>query len=59
MFLCSSDGVLVGPMHTKDSVEMYKNAIQEAIAQGGKVEIGNKVRLLTYNVKFMSKCYLD
>ena len=37
------DGVLYGPMHSKQGVEMYKQAIQDAIAQGGKVEVGGKV----------------
>jgi aldehyde dehydrogenase family 7 protein A1 len=34
---------LYGPMHTKQSVDMYKNAVSQAQSEGGKVEFGGKV----------------
>jgi len=34
---------LVGPMHTKQGMELYKNAVKAAESQGGKVEFGGKV----------------
>lgn len=34
---------LYGPLHSKQAVEAYKNAIAEAVKQGGKVECGGKV----------------
>jgi aldehyde dehydrogenase family 7 protein A1 len=34
---------LYGPMHTKQGIDLFKNAIDEATAQGGKVEFGGKV----------------
>ena len=42
-FFCSLDGVLYGPMHSQQGVELYKQAIKDAQAQGGKVEFGGKV----------------
>ena len=38
-----ADGVLYGPMHSKEGVEMYKAAVKEAVAKGGKVEFGGNV----------------
>lgn len=37
------EGILCGPLHTKQAVEAYTQAIKEAEAQGGKVMCGNKV----------------
>jgi len=34
---------LYGPMHTKQGVELYKKALSEVTAQGGKVVFGGKV----------------
>ena len=39
----STDGVLCGPLHTPEAVEAYKNAIEDAKAQGGTVAFGGKV----------------
>ncbi|XP_052796221.1 alpha-aminoadipic semialdehyde dehydrogenase-like [Mya arenaria] len=39
---CEAD-TLYGPLHSTAAVEAYKNAIEEAIKQGGKVECGGKV----------------
>ena len=38
-----ADGVLYGPMHSKEGVEMYKAAVKEAVAKGGKIEFGGNV----------------
>jgi len=35
---------LYGPLHTKNSVNLFLNAVQEAQKSGGKVIIGGKVR---------------
>ena len=35
---------LYGPLHTKQAVEQYQNAIQQALQQGGTVVCGGKVR---------------
>jgi aldehyde dehydrogenase family 7 member A1 len=37
------DGVLLGPLHTKDAVKMYSNGIETIKKQGGKVLYGGKV----------------
>lgn len=37
------DGTLYGPMHTPAGVEAYKQAIEEAVKQGGTVAYGGKV----------------
>ncbi|XP_052283343.1 alpha-aminoadipic semialdehyde dehydrogenase-like isoform X2 [Dreissena polymorpha] len=36
-------GTLYGPLHTKQGVENYKKALDEAVKQGGKIECGGKV----------------
>lgn len=36
-------GTLYGPMHSRQGVEMYFKAIEEAKRSGGKVECGAKV----------------
>ncbi|CAH1254138.1 ALDH7A1 [Branchiostoma lanceolatum] len=36
------DGVLYGPMHSQQGVDLYNKAIEDAKAQGGKVEYGGK-----------------
>uniref|UniRef100_A0A1I8BQB8 Aldehyde dehydrogenase domain-containing protein n=1 Tax=Meloidogyne hapla TaxID=6305 RepID=A0A1I8BQB8_MELHA len=38
-----NQNTLVGPLHTKTSVDVYKSAIAEAIANGGKIECGGKI----------------
>ncbi len=35
-------GVLYGPLHSKVSVDLYKQAIEDAVKAGGKVEFGGK-----------------
>jgi len=35
-------GTLVGPMHSQQGVELFKKAVADAQAQGGKVEFGGK-----------------
>ncbi|XP_046329682.1 alpha-aminoadipic semialdehyde dehydrogenase-like [Haliotis cracherodii] len=37
------DGVLYGPLHSKQGVAQYKQAVSDAVAQGGKIEYGGKV----------------
>jgi aldehyde dehydrogenase family 7 protein A1 len=34
---------LCGPLHTKNSVNIFLNAVKEAQKQGGKVIVGGKV----------------
>ena len=38
------DGTLYGPMHSQQGVDAYKQAVAEAVQQGGKIEYGGKVR---------------
>ena len=33
---------IYGPLHTKHSVNLFLNAVEEVKAQGGKIEIGGK-----------------
>jgi aldehyde dehydrogenase family 7 protein A1 len=35
-------GVLCGPLHTKAAVDLYKQAVERAVAEGGKVLAGGK-----------------
>eukprot|EP00123_Amoebidium_parasiticum_P000589 comp11434_c0_seq1/m.5846 comp11434_c0_seq1/g.5846 ORF comp11434_c0_seq1/g.5846 comp11434_c0_seq1/m.5846 type:complete len:541 (-) comp11434_c0_seq1:88-1710(-) len=37
------DGVLCGPLHTKAAVEVFRQGIEDAKAQGGKILCGGKV----------------
>jgi len=37
------DGTLYGPLHSQQGVEAYKQAVQEAVSQGGSVAYGGKV----------------
>jgi len=37
------EGVIYGPLHSKQAVEIYKCAVAEAVANGGKVEVGGEV----------------
>jgi len=37
------DGVIYGPLHSQQSVQTYKSVITEAVANGGKIEVGGKV----------------
>ncbi|XP_072051343.1 alpha-aminoadipic semialdehyde dehydrogenase-like [Amphiura filiformis] len=37
------EGILYGPMHSKQGIEVYKSAVEAAQQQGGKVECGGKV----------------
>lgn len=34
---------LYGPLHNQTAVENYKSAIEQAVKEGGKVEVGGKV----------------
>lgn len=40
------DGTLYGPLHSQQGVDQYFAALEEAKAQGGKIECGGKVSLL-------------
>ncbi|CAO3579963.1 unnamed protein product [Absidia cylindrospora] len=37
------DGVLCGPLHTKDAVEIYKSTLENVKRQGGDILVGGKV----------------
>jgi aldehyde dehydrogenase family 7 protein A1 len=37
------EGTLVGPIHTKQGVEMYQNALKCVADEGGKIEFGGKL----------------
>lgn len=39
------DGTLYGPLHSQQGVDQYFAALEEAKAQGGKIECGGKVSL--------------
>ena len=39
----TSEGTLYGPMHSQAGIDLYKQALEEAKAQGGKIECGGKV----------------
>lgn len=38
-----ADGTLYGPLHSENSVELFKNTIQEIVSAGGTIEFGGKV----------------
>ena len=38
-----TEGVNYGPLHSPQGVELFKQAVADAIAQGGKIECGGKV----------------
>lgn len=40
------DGTLYGPLHSQQGVDQYFAALEEAKAQGGKIECGGKVSLM-------------
>lgn len=37
------DSVLVGPLHSENSLKNFKNTIEEIKNQGGTIEFGGKV----------------
>lgn len=37
------DGVLCGPLHTKQAVEIYKNAVEKVKQEGGEIIVGGRV----------------
>ncbi|GAN03260.1 aldehyde dehydrogenase [Mucor ambiguus] len=37
------EGVLCGPLHTKEAVEIYKNALERVKQEGGEIIVGGKV----------------
>ena len=39
-----AEGILYGPMHSQQGVDLYKKAIADATAAGGKIAYGGKVR---------------
>ena len=43
-----AEGVNYGPLHSQQGVEQYKQAVADAVAQGGKIECGGKVCSLFY-----------
>ena len=34
---------MYGPLHNKQAVEIYKSAVDEAVKNGGKIEVGGNV----------------
>ena len=42
-FYLITEGTLYGPMHSKQGVEVYKAAVEDAKKQGGKIECGGNV----------------
>ena len=38
-----TEGVNYGPLHSPQGVELFKQAVADAVAQGGKIECGGKV----------------
>jgi len=52
--LLVSDGTLYGPMHTKQGVKQYEEALTQIKASGGTIEFGGKVCTF-YNVKDSGK----
>ena len=43
LVLLVSESTLYGPMHSQQGVDIYNKAIQNAVTQGGTVEVGGKV----------------
>jgi acyl-CoA reductase-like NAD-dependent aldehyde dehydrogenase len=41
--------ILIGPMHTKQSVDMFVKAVEAAKQQGGQIHAGGKVRVIWCN----------
>ena len=41
----SPESTLYGPLHSQKGTELYKNAVSEAVKQGGKIECGGKVSM--------------
>lgn len=50
-------GTLYGPMHTKQGVELYLKAIEEAKELGGKVECGAKVCVCIYLTSIIKRFF--
>ena len=34
---------MYGPLHNKNAVEIYKSAVDQAVKNGGKIEVGGNV----------------
>lgn len=41
---------LIGPVHSENSLNKYKETIDEIQKQGGSIEIGGKVKILLFLV---------
>ncbi len=50
-------GTLYGPLHTKHSVQLYLNAIDDVKKQGGQVVYGGKVNDIACIVDSCTKIY--
>lgn len=44
------EGVLVGPLHSEQSVKKYHDTIDKVKKAGGIIEFGGKVNILSANV---------
>ena len=49
------ENTLYGPMHSQQGVDVFNSAVEDAVAQGGKLECGGKVGLS--NIQFDSAFY--
>lgn len=57
-FFVYIDGTLYGPLHSQQGVDQYFAALEEAKAQGGKIECGGKVSLLEAMLIYCQIFYL-
>lgn len=58
IFCLYIDGTLYGPLHSQQGVDQYFAALEEAKAQGGKIECGGKVSLLEAMLIYCQIFYL-
>ena len=51
---------MYGPLHNENAVEIYKSAVDQAVKNGGKIEVGGNVSLSIFFKKiydFLSTAY--
>ena len=42
-------------MHSQQGIDLYKKAVKDAVAQGGKIECGGKVSIMSLENNVITK----
>ena len=57
-FLCLPESVLCGPVHTENTVEMFKATLEDVKGSGGNIKVGGNVRIFfPGHLCFTDECF--